>query len=162
MERIATLLDKIREISTKPDAGIIDIDLMMDYTRVMYADLLEWRNKVAFTQAVTLGNMVPNPAESPEEPAGPPEVAGPAVELDATSLNYESADDTLVPETPFPLQSQYSGADIRQSIGINDKYQYISELFGNNKDAYEEVVSEINTFDTEDEALGWVRQHVAL
>ena len=59
MERIATLLDKIREISTKPDAGIIDIDLMMDYTRVMYADLLEWRNKVAFTQAdFILGNKI--------------------------------------------------------------------------------------------------------
>ncbi|GAA4453451.1 hypothetical protein [Rurimicrobium arvi] len=34
--------------------------------------------------------------------------------------------------------------DIRSYIGINDKYNFISELFGNNSEAYEEILNELN------------------
>ena len=46
-----------------------------------------------------------------------------------------------------------SGKDIRMYIGINDKYNFISELFGSNNEAYEEILDEINTFETKEDAL---------
>ena len=45
MQRIATLLQKLTELSTQGKPSQIDIDLMLDYTRVIYADLLEERKK---------------------------------------------------------------------------------------------------------------------
>ena len=43
--------------------------------------------------------------------------------------------------------------DIRTYIGINDKYNFISELFGNNPEAYDEILNEINLSENKAEAL---------
>ena len=164
MERITTLLEKIRELNSKPSAGIIEIDLMMDYTKVLYADLIEWRSKVAFTSAVTFKENESGDAaavlEDNQSVVKKSEIAGPAVELDNTAINYESKPEKKTTNALFS-EPQYSNADIRQHIGINDKYQFISELFGNNKDAYEEVISEINTFDTEEETIAWINNSIS-
>lgn len=46
MERIENILRRIQELYySKHEKTGIDIDLMLDYTRVMYADLLEWRKR---------------------------------------------------------------------------------------------------------------------
>ncbi len=46
MERIENILRRIQELyQSKQEKTGIDIDLMLDYTRVMYADLLEWRKR---------------------------------------------------------------------------------------------------------------------
>lgn len=42
--------------------------------------------------------------------------------------------------------------DIRTFIGINDKYNFISELFKSNSEAYEEVLNEINNSENKEEA----------
>jgi hypothetical protein len=163
MERITTLLEKIKELNHKPDPALIDVDLMMDYARVLYADLFEWRKKLAFNEAVTIKTEAEERAiagglEANQSAVAQPEIAGPAVELDNTVLNFEQSKNERKPLSyPDP---HYSNADIRQRIGVNDKYQFISELFGNNKDAYEEVISEINTFDTEEEAITWINNSV--
>ena len=165
MERIGILLDKIKELNSKHDQSVIEIDLMMDYTRVLYADLIEWRNKISFNDTVAIrseparqsvGNGVAD-----ENTLNPPDVAAPSVELDTTMLNYESVSTGNAPSNISFSTTTYSNADIRQQIGINDKYQFISELFGNNKDAYEEVINELNTFDTEEEAMTWLNNSVS-
>lgn len=43
--------------------------------------------------------------------------------------------------------------DIRSYIGINDKYNFISELFGNNPEAYDEILNELNLCESKNEAL---------
>jgi hypothetical protein len=43
--------------------------------------------------------------------------------------------------------------DIRTYIGINDKYNFISELFKQNSEAYEEILNEINQCDNKPDAL---------
>jgi hypothetical protein len=45
-------------------------------------------------------------------------------------------------------------------IGINDKYQIISELFGNNMGAYEAMIDELNSIDTEVGALEWLQDNL--
>lgn len=48
--------------------------------------------------------------------------------------------------------------DIRTYIGINDKYNFISELFNNNAEAYEEVLNEINKCASKDAVLAFLEQ----
>lgn len=44
MQRIRTVLQKLTDLAQRnPERSVIDIDLMLDYTRVIYADLLEVR-----------------------------------------------------------------------------------------------------------------------
>lgn len=50
MERIQNILQRLQELYySKHQKSAIDIDLMLDYTRVMYADLLEWKQNVPST-----------------------------------------------------------------------------------------------------------------
>jgi hypothetical protein len=167
MQRITTLLDKIKELNSKPDPSLIEVELMMDYTKVLYADLFEWRNKLGFKEQLIIKDE-PSLAElavAMEENHLPleetPAITAPAIELDTTSRNYASTPVLNTPPPPPSSQPHYSDTDIRRHIGINDKYQFISELFGNNKEAYEEVISELNTFDTEQEANDWINKNIA-
>ncbi len=43
--------------------------------------------------------------------------------------------------------------DINSAIGLNDKFIFIRELFGNNKEHYHETVQVLNNFDTYDNAV---------
>lgn len=163
MQRILTLIDKIKELHERPNISAIEIDLMMDYTRVLYADMLEWRNKVSFTQNLNSGTtQKPVSQPLPSEPLPAvlevhPEKTAPAIELDITSIHYEPETATE-PQIEQPPSMRPPARDIRKTVGINDKYQFISELFGNNKDAYEQVMSDLNRFDNEEEALTWLHE----
>jgi len=58
MDRIQNILERIQGVySGQQPKTVLDIDLMLDYTRVLYADLLEWKN--------TLPAATPEPAASP-------------------------------------------------------------------------------------------------
>lgn len=164
MERIGLLLEKIKELNNAPTKTVIELDLMLDYTRVMYADLLEWRSKLSFSEAVSAGKNEGTESFTPPVDATiPPEettdIAAPSIELENTSSHYESV--ASAESFDISLLSKPSrNTDIREMIGVNDKYAFISELFGNNKGAYEDVISEINTFETEEDAITWLDHSV--
>lgn len=166
MERINSLLEKIRELNKIPQPTVIEIDLMMDYTKVIYADLLEWRQKVGFNEAITMKPPVAQDAEP--QPAPTSAIKDAVVEETAKVSESISSkplpvEDVLLPPPVMPVfqpARRYAGTDIRQLIGINDKYQYISELFANNVEAYEAVMQELNTFDSEEEAIVWINNSV--
>ena len=44
--------------------------------------------------------------------------------------------------------------------GAEEAQDNVSELFGNNKEAYEEVLDELNSFESEQEAMNWLRTSV--
>jgi len=148
MERISILLQKIAVIAENEGKNTtIDIDLMLDYTRVLYADLLEMRSKVAFNTA---------PLQEP---------------VVAEVRNEERQTETTGPSLPniAPISTPVSTAngiqsgnkrDIRQLIGINDKYLFISELFANNNETYEHVLNEINGAWDEQNAIDLLQEHV--
>lgn len=159
MQRIPTLLQKLNELAqTDPDKiSAIEMDLMLDYTRVLYADLLEWRNRVHFTTSLTGSS--PQPQPQPEETAPVeadiPTGTAPAVELTHQVNNYDTV------EEPAPANLAFNGdQDIRKQIGINDKYQFISELFGNDKEAYENTITQLNACSGYEEAVNWLDEHV--
>jgi hypothetical protein len=148
MQRIPTLIQKISELSQKGDHHLIEIDLMLDYTRVLYADLMEMRNRIAFNESLkpTVTESAPikdnvETVSTPEEP-----------------VEEESQ---TIPE-PLPVTANNTGKDIRSFIAVNDKYQFISELFSNDKDRYNEVLDEINKTGTYPEAEEWLRSDLAV
>ena len=95
MERIEHILKRIQELYySKHEKTGIDIDLMLDYTRVMYADLLEWRLKfkdipVAEPQPAAA---VPAQKEKPGVPIMPAPVEAMATEKPAAAPAAEKAE----------------------------------------------------------------------
>ncbi len=237
MERIHNLLRKLQDIYYKQEEKqVIDLDLMLDYTRVLYADLLDARTDMLAKQGMGLhlkqeppvndeaGPQPPVESEETiavEEPlteaplaTGEPtpemlpteivaeqvadipgadsedELAAPAEEVVITGDTAPLVEETPVEEEETKEQHvindddyprldsdilrvkeepvyteihfelpevkdnasespksgyvfQHKLKDIRSFIGINDKYQYMNELFANNKTAYEESLDKI-------------------
>lgn len=202
MERIKTLLDKIATLNNKPDAGIIDVDLMADYVKVLYADLLEWRERLVFMKELPSEKAVQNePAgmnnfvkeepsleemtqafekELTEKDAEPDLAPTPLPEESVTDIPhtaqehqpavsitvFDKEEQQQSPEKltnidtqpiPFPQKKE----DVRRFIGINEKFVFINELFGSNRDAYEEVLNEIIEFSNTEDAIEWLNKTVA-
>ncbi len=147
MQRIKMLLQKINEIAHKGDkATLIEIDLMMDYTRVLYADMAEIKSKLAFRTDVpdVAFNTTPIKAEEPIQ--------------EITTLPVQQQ--PVIPTTPIvkipePITKAHKTA-IEQLIGINDKYQFISELFNSNTELYDTTIKEVGDFDNNQQAIDWL------
>lgn len=158
MQRIKMLLQKINEIAHKGDsASLIEIDLMMDYARVMYADMAEIKNKLSFRNGVPDISVVTTEKAAQQVIETPAITAEPqAIEQETTTIIQSATqiqEQTLV--IPQPAISQNKAA-IEQLIGINDKYQFISELFNNNQELYETTIKEIGDFDSYQETIDWL------
>lgn len=149
--RIPTLLQKIAELSDHPERrGAIDVDLMLDYTRVLYADLLEWRSKLPAT--------LPSPAKPLSEPAAIEALASAPVLSPSTPEPAPAK--TASSAVSAPTTQPGSAKDIRSHIGINDKYQIMSVLFGNDKIAYEEALDHINSAANAESAISWLKERL--
>lgn len=291
MERIKNILQRLQELYySNHQKSAIDADLMLDYTRVMYADLLEWRkqfkeppttesaekntrvitreeekeeskeqfvNQVQQTEEemrdiksgnekeaeikveeneegnVTEQTSTPEPEKvagqkeaiftpierdepAPKEPiieetepvvdVHPEKELVNALMTDASGISFEPPakyevkneviKEELIVEAPVvnqpveempapapieiplpdmappkriePLQSaqlfhaaKAANKDIRSSIGINDKYLFLNELFNNHKSNYEETLDKLNHFSNVDQAKDWILTKVA-
>lgn len=127
MQRIETLLQKLTELSTLKDkATPIEIDLMMDYTRVIYADLLEWKNRTSFVNTIPVENISVGNNTAPVQ----------------ASTNTVTA-----------------RKDFQSEIGINEKYQFISELFNNDSTAYADAINMLSTLETNIQAINWLQSN---
>ncbi|MEZ5016465.1 MAG: hypothetical protein R2800_05380 [Flavipsychrobacter sp.] len=171
MQRINVLLNKLADLSRKAEKiDLIEVDLMLDYTKVLYADLTELRNKKVYTSNSTVAEK-PKTEEQPKEAEAPhapePTVVQQIEDNDAAPLEEKEAPQTTevadVAPTPLPVVNAPLPANknIKKFIGINDKYQFISELFDNDTTAYDEVIGHINTFDTAAPALEWLEHEVS-
>lgn len=161
------LLQKLNDLAGKTgEPELIDIDLMLDYTKVMYADLLEARARIGFNTSLT------DEAEKFVEKNMNTEVPvafntlGHEAEL-TTTENYELKTDEpeisptveeteKIAEPIVSINTITTDEDIRKIIGINDKYLYINELFNGSDSSYEEVVNKLNSFRSYPEAISWL------
>lgn len=128
MQRIPVLVQKLAELSEKgTELTAIDVDLMLDYTRVLYADLLELRKTVP-----TIVANRPEQAPAPQQEVEQETIPEPIIKIDT---------------------SEVPAIDIRTAIGINDKYLFISELFKDDRNAYDAAIRQLNTFTNLQEAM---------
>ncbi len=158
MQRIRTVLIKLTELAQRnSDRTFIDVDLMLDYTRVLYADLLEIRGSMA-------GRQVPDVQEPTLDEltaAMEQEQAVPVPEK-APAFSKEKPVEPIVatpppaPVTKEPVKPQLPKGDIRAFIDLNDKYLFLSEFFGNDLRAYEEAMNHMNKLYSEQEALQYL------
>ncbi len=133
MQRVQYLIEKLSELSkSQRTLTAIDIDLMLDYTRVMYADLLEERKKAGFQNIQPEETKVTNEQDTLQQPKA---------------------------NAPEPKSTTIYN-DLRTVIGINDKYLFISELFSGDKTAYEEAIKQLSQITSEEEALTWVKKEL--
>ena len=189
MQRISTLIQKLSELAEQEKKlGLIDIDLMLDYTRVMYADLLEVRKNYVLNDIVSaepegksrmlLSRSIPQQCHQTqhllcrlqkpvikEEPLKPeveiiineePSEIEPLGQQAVSKQDDEPAPEPIVTRVPQINYAAVPNIDIRTRIGINDKYLFISELFGNDKTAYDDAIKHLNGFNTIVEAESWV------
>lgn len=197
MERIGMLLQKIADLSRdEKNKSAIDVDLMLDYTRVLYADLLEWRARLQEmpllsadkpegepalppqeTPATTVPEMTPEPTpteintameQAHAEVVATNMMTAPSIELGQNVQHFEESENDHIESHTFILQGMNTPAAPRRAqdefhrlIGINDKYQFISELFSNNKESYDTVIAEMNEFDNFEQAQEWLKLHIA-
>ena len=54
-----------------------------------------------------------------------------------------------------PVIQISKGPEIKLLIGINDKFQFINELFGGKSDKYETAIQQFNSFKTKEEAIDY-------
>lgn len=280
MQRISLLTEKIGELlKDEKTKTALEVDLMMDYCRVMYADLIEWRKQLesakspisrqsflSHVQEPTLAELTAAMNEELDEEIAEVTSAyeplnstaqytesvedeqvdedqilqfskAPAPELKAAdapnaqiidvpntnsetktetkeSVSSEIASDMVPPKEPTPKRKTFSPpvtpaapqeqadeniaaamdlsiltkeeiptpfaettiqsitekpvlkaslrSDIRKYIGINEKYQFISELFGNDVPAYEQAMEDIGQMDEREDAEGWIQDNLLL
>jgi len=142
MQRISTLLQKLTELAdNRSNLTAIDVDLMMDYTRVLYADLIELKKDLPSTIDKT--PVIPAVTATPQ----------PATEDKPTEVQAEN-------QPVIPKYADVPAHDMRTVIGINDKYLFISELFGDDKTAYDDAIKQLNQFTTSDEAVNWTEKNL--
>lgn len=134
MQRIQLLVQKLEDLSGKEkEIGTIDIDLMLDYTRVIYADLLELRKRL------TTDTLLENTPPQVTQPAAPEAVTEPAVMAEVADV---------------------PSVDIRTAIGINDKYLFITELFKDDRAAYDEAIKKLNGCTSLQQALRYAEEEL--
>lgn len=179
MQRIRTVLQKLTELAQRnPDRTIIDVDLMLDYTRVIYADLLELRAGMAPKQSIninepTLDEMTkameiaeetvavtfPEPVAVPRQPeiVVPQQVVKEAPVATPVQTYQPTVQPGPLGEKPLaalpPLPATKPAKDIRRFIDLNDKYLFLSELFNNDLRAYEETMTQLSSCESKQSAL---------
>ena len=111
----------------------------------------------------------PQPEPVAPEPKPEPEPAGeqsslldylrhPVQEQPTTRTLGESLGGGSSAESGFERTMARKVDDLRTVININDKFSFMSELFRNNMRAYNDFIMYLNTLNSRDEALAYVKQ----
>ncbi len=186
MNRVKHCLNKMNELVNKPgEMDIIDLDLLLDYTKVCYAEILERRQSLVSSKFVNesiLAYKEDTPKELPDlkpEDSSRPEPTIPQSEIQANKatspppktqansntipkpisekvkVNLEQPSNQSKPPTP-PSQPKAVLVDLRRLIPLNDKFAYVIELFNEGNEEYEDAINKLNLLDTYGATMDWV------
>ena len=107
----------------------------------------------------------PAAAEPEEAESGAKEVAVPVGAVLGEVINHDvqTLADAIAPRRDMAseLRRGEPVADLRNAIGINDKFLLIRDLFGGDGEAYEEAIATLNAFDDFDECMIHIAENYA-
>lgn len=70
--------------------------------------------------------------------------------------------DTLEPQVDVASALRHGAiSDLRQAIGINDKFRFIRDLFDGDMEAYESTMQQLNSFDNLDDCMIYIAENHA-
>lgn len=180
--RIKALLNKLQERLAAEKLHSIDVDVMMQYTRDVYEELLVLRNEFlglsqpSSTESAmkeTSGIVIEIPKQQRTAPVAQQQATENISHQDVSHHTSEKISGSIedgeifnaalkTAEAKFsePVHTSVQAADtkkdIRKHIGINDKYLFMNELFHNNKFDYESVLDYINQSKSKHEVEAWL------
>ncbi|SFV33463.1 hypothetical protein [Thermoflavifilum thermophilum] len=176
---IEALIDQLQQLKQQQ----AELTSLLHCTHVLYQQLLQaitsQHLQVAATRSQRIAVIPPSrqPAErthvpasaSTPEPTPPPE---PEVATNSTPLVQEinermgmknpSLNDRLKqPATELAEKLSHAPVpDLRKAIGINDRFLFISELFANDYQSYDQAIETLNSCTSWDEARQWIADHL--
>jgi len=167
MQRIQTLLQKLSELSNqKGEPSLIDIDLMMDYTRVIYADLHELRNRIGFNSSLPVSEPEAEPDNISLENMEPQLIIKDTISyiqedepVQEIAIGIPEPIEPAAPVQPVSNISEHTKPSIKNLVGINDTYLFITELFDGDRNSYEHAISRLDHLDHYQQAVDWLREH---
>jgi hypothetical protein len=95
---------------------------------------------------------IPNPSES-EDKEGFPESFHKNSTLNDTISESKQAESTL---------SSGSISSLRASIGLNDRFLFIREIFGNNTEKYNKMIDHLDKLETIQQAVDYLKANITL
>lgn len=100
------------------------------------------------------------------EPTSAPESLHPqggAVLGEVINPHVQTLADTIAPphDIASELRRNEPVTDLRQAIGLNDKFLLIRDLFGGDAQAYERAIETLNDFDDLDDCMIFIAEHYA-
>ena len=104
------------------------------------------------------------PAHSEEEPTLEPEEN--KSEEEVTSTDFRTLHDHLSQQSPANttltnIQKKHKTESIREQIGVNQRYMFIRELFGNDPQEYQQAIYELDQKQSYVEAFNFLRHEFA-
>jgi len=153
-------VENVVEIETTVPAPVQEIQ-----APVMNMELLLTPEMIA--EAVALEMQALNPVEEPEW-SEPPAIAKP--EEAPKDLNEKMAqrskmlNEVFVQKEPELVEvlAKPRIADLRKSISINEKYQFIGSLFRGDEDMFERSIKTLNNFTVLQEAQYWMQRELII
>ncbi len=183
MNRVKHCLNKMNELVNHPGSkDVIDLDLLLDYTKIIYAEVLEQRdnmlaNKTSRDAVMRYKNEEtttrqqpretspplapdptpppapePSPTVEPSKPKPQEKTTAPPKELKTVGINFENPN-AQSQSIPAPDPSLY---DLRKLISLNDKFAYVIELYNGNNEEYEDAINTLNKIGTYGNSMEWI------
>lgn len=105
---------------------------------------------------------------APEKPVfreipKPEPVATPTPAPSETFVKSQSLNDTIG-ETKSPESTVTSGSisSLKAAIGLNDRFLFIREIFGNNTEKYNMIIDQLDKLETQQQAVELLKKHLTL
>ncbi len=174
MNRVKHCLNKMNELVNKPGkTEIIDLDLLLDYTKIIYAEVLEHRqmlvsNHLAKESVLRYkedNGRTENNTDNVSAPPKTPEKQKPAENHKIPkpeNLSQNTPEELVSVGINFENPSEKSKkidielTDLRRLIPLNDKFAYVIELFNEDNEKYEDAINHLNSLETYGNTMDWV------
>jgi hypothetical protein len=95
----------------------------------------------------------PEPAPAPAKTAPTKEPSAKGQSLNETMAENKAGDSTI---NSGPISS------LRAAIGLNDRFLFVREIFGNNTDKYNKVIDHLDKLDTIQQAVDYLKTQLTL
>lgn len=109
--------------------------------------------------------VTPSAPEKPifREIPKPEPVVTPTPAPSETFVKSQSLNDTIG-ETKSPESTVTSGSisSLKAAIGLNDRFQFIREIFSNNTEKYNMIIDQLDKLETQQQAVELLKKHLTL